>query len=369
MWQATFYDGMTAKSQTVDICFEADNITFLDAAGGEHKWPVKEISFEQLKHEARITFKPERDATLILSGAAVQALTEQATYLRADKRQRRQFSKLIVGLTVAAAAMGIFVFGIVPSMATFLAFQTPADIEQKIGKNLASQVQLLFRPCQNDEAHALLAPIAQEFADAGDIAFEIEVTLVNTSIPNAFALPGGQVLVTRGFLDAIGEDQEAFWGVIAHELAHVGNRDGMVALYRNLGLSTLLEILTGGSGLAQQAILVGGQLTNLSYTRGQEQAADETAYDILVAKSYNPASLGRALSALTEAIGGGEEREALTTSEGRDWPEWIQTHPDTEKRIARAIARESRVGSELPLSTQEWDMVRSACDMIEPDDE
>jgi len=367
VWQATFYDGRTAKAQTVDVNFEDAQMTFQDTSGGDREWPYKDIAFEQLEHEARITFKPEMDATLILSTEAVAALTEQAVFLRADKRKRRQFSKLIIGLTVAAAATGVFVFGVVPSMATFLAFQTPIETEQQIGENLASQVQLIFKPCQNDEAHSLLGPIVQDFADAGGIEFDIELTLVNTSIPNAFALPGGQVLVTRGFLDAVSEDQEAFWGVVAHELAHVGNRDGMVAVYRNLGLSTLLEILTGGSGLAQQAILVGGQVTSLNYTRGQEQAADEMAYDIMTAMSYNPASLGRALSALTKALSEDEASNASIVSEGFDWPEWLQTHPDTDQRIERAIARDNTISTELPLSEQEWDLVRSACDIVDID--
>lgn len=360
--KATFYDGKTAISQSVGIKFGASDIVFSGSTGVEHRWPYAQVLPENLATETRLTIKTEPDATLVLSKETFDTLTQYAPDLRANKRNRRKFAELIVGLTSVAAVTAIFVFVIMPSLATQLANRTPIETEQQIGKNLTGQIQLIFHPCENDEAHAILNPIVQELAAAGGIEHDVELTLVHTRLPNAFALPGGQMMATRGFLDAVGEDQEAFWAVIAHELAHVKNRDGMVAVYRNLGLSTLLELVTGGSGIAQQAVLVGGQLTALSYTRGQEQAADDTAYDILDANSLNPAALGRALGALTKSIEKIDKDDANILPDGVEVPEWLQSHPDTEQRIKRAQARSKASSRELPLSSEMWDKVRFACD-------
>ena len=366
---AVFYDGKTAIAHSVGIQFGAAEIIFSDSTGVEHRWPYAEVLSEKLATEARLTIKTEPDATLVLSNATYEALTGYAPDLTAEKQRRRSFAKLIVGLTSVAAVTAIFVFGVVPSLATTLAKRTPIETEQQIGENLASQIQLIFRACDNDEAHAILNPIVQELAEAGGIEHDVELTLVRTPLPNAFALPGGQMMATRGFLDAVGEDQEAFWAVIAHELAHVKNRDGMVAVYRNLGLSTLLELVTGGSGFAQQAILVGGQLTALSYTRGQEQAADDTAYDILDANSLDPAALGRALTALTNSIKQTREDDTKASPLGFEIPEWLESHPDTEQRIERAEARSSPGSAALPLSAEMWDKVRFACETDNQDED
>ncbi|MEM6912793.1 MAG: M48 family metallopeptidase, partial [Pseudomonadota bacterium] len=169
---------------------------------------------------------------------------------------------------------------------------------------------------------------------------------------------------TQGLLHALEDDQEAFWAVVAHELAHVKHRDGMVAVYRNLGISTLLEILTGGSGLAQQAILLGGQLNDLNYTRGQEQRADEAAYELLSSQSLNPAALGRALAAISADMDDDDDR-----SFDAEWPEWFQTHPNTEKRIEAAGQFAEPMDAVLPLDDDEWAVVVSACDSVPTDDE
>lgn len=362
-WDATYFDGKTAKSHEVKVRFETADITFSNSSGAELRWPYKKVEVEDLKNEIRITYRKEPDATLVILGSALQALTEQAPFLRAEKRRQRKFIGLVTGLTAAAAASAVFLFVIIPSLATSMARNTPIETEMQIGENLASQIQLFFPPCKNEEAHKLLAPIVQDFAKAGGIEYDVELTLVNTQIPNAFALPGGQMMATRGFINAVGDDQEAFWAVVAHELAHVKNRDGMVALYRNLGLSTLLEIITGGSGLAQQAVLVGGQLTDLSYTRGQEQAADDTAYEIMRAMNLNPAALGRALSALTSAIVSEEKDGSSDSSERNRFSEWLRTHPNTEKRIDRAKTQSENEGNPLPLSRAEWSSIQIACEV------
>lgn len=358
-WDAIYYDGKTANSQKTKIRFEEGAIVFHDVNGQEHFWPYKKINLEKLDKDTRITVQSERDAVLVLPASTLAALIEKVPHLRKDRRDRRKFAGLIAGLTLAAASTATFIFAVIPYMATRLAHSTPIQTEQQIGENLASQVMLILRPCKNDRAHAILEPVVQEFARAGGIEHNVKLTLLRTSMANALALPGGQMMATRGFLDAVDNDQEAFWAVVSHELAHVKNRDGMVALYRNLGLSTLLEIVTGGSGAAQQAILVGGQITNLSYTRSQERAADELAYEIMERMSLNPAALGRALDAL---VGTTNHSHKDGSHVDFKWPEWLQTHPDTDGRIERAMAQDTKRRHALPLSEADWEIVRHACE-------
>ncbi|MEM7740442.1 MAG: M48 family metallopeptidase [Pseudomonadota bacterium] len=363
-WSGTYFDGQSAVSQSVDVVIADKGLQFTDERGSDHLWLYRRIHIEQLPDQCRLTYRGARDAGLLLPNEAVDDITSTAPFLLERNRRRRQFFAMVAGLTFVAGTFAFLVFGAMPAAATWLARSTPVELEEQIGANLAGQLQLLFRPCNKDEADALIAPVVEQYADAAGIAIDVEMTLVRTDLPNAFALPGGQMMATQGLLHTLEDDQEAFWAVVAHELAHVKHRDGMVAVYRNLGISTLLEILTGGSGLAQQAILLGGQLNDLNYTRGQEQRADEAAYELLASQSLNPAALGRALAAISADMDDDDDRAF-----DAEWPEWFQTHPNTEKRIDAARRFAEPMDAVLPLDDEEWAVVVSACDSVPTDDE
>jgi predicted Zn-dependent protease len=223
----------------------------------------------------------------------------------------------------------------------------------QIGENLAAQINTFLKPCASEQTLNEIRPVIDDLAEKADAGFPIRFQFVRATAPNAIALPGGQVMATSGLLDAVGEDQEAFLAVIAHELGHVRARDGMQAVYRNAGLGAALEIITGGSGAAQQAVLVSGQLNQLRHTRIQETAADEAAMEILKTAGHDPSSLARAFDAITGYYY--EENKSE-----RSLPAWLRTHPDTDKRIDAANARKSAPGP-LPLSETEWKKVLGAC--------
>jgi predicted Zn-dependent protease len=249
------------------------------------------------------------------------------------------------------------VFWGVPASSGPLARSTPKDLEIKIGDNLAAQINTFLKPCGSDAALAQITPVIDVLAESGEVGFPIRFQFVRASAPNALALPGGQIMATSGLLEAVGDDQEAFLAVIAHELGHARARDGMRAVYRNAGLGAALEIITGGSGAAQQAVLIGGQLSQLRHTRIQETSADEAAMDILAAAGHDPAALARAFEAIT---GYDYSPEEDADNDERDLPTWLRTHPDTDERIKASLARKSEPGP-LPFSTEQWRTIASAC--------
>jgi Zn-dependent protease with chaperone function len=238
---------------------------------------------------------------------------------------------------------------------------TPRHVEAQLGENLSRQVQVFMRPCARTEAaDAAIAPMIDTLAAAGDPGFPIKLTFVRENSPNALALAGGQIMVTSGLLETL-ENPDELAAVLAHEIGHVKSRDGMVALYRNAGLGILLELITGGSGVAQQIVMVGGQLTELSYTRAQEARADLVAIEIMRNAALDPAALARAFERLKAYTGDEKEKPRLRRST-RDMhvPEWLQSHPDIDNRIVRARAAQ-RPARMIAMSAQDWSVVRAAC--------
>ena len=160
-------------------------------------------------------------------------------------------------------------------------------------------------------------------------------TVVNSDLPNAFALPGGYVTVTRGLL-ALMNDEAELAGVIAHEIAHVTARHSAErysqATLAQLGAG-LLGGLTGNAELAELAG-TGAQLYLLSYGRDQESEADAIGIRYLASAGYDPYAMSSFLGQLGRATELDARIEGRST--GSALPAYLSSHPRTEDRVRQA---------------------------------
>lgn len=367
-FDAVYFDGLTAASRSARVRLASDGFVFQLGEGEERRWPEPELELRRADaNDIRISWKRSPDAALVFPRAAWPDLAAAYPDLLSGKKERRRMAALVGALIAVSAAIAALVFVGVPMAARPLAEATPTAYEETFGANLSAQVDVFLPRCEGSDAAAeILQPTLDRFARAAGAAFPIKLAIVENPAPNAFALPGGHVLATSGFLDAVGEDQEAFLAVLAHEIGHVDARDSMQAFYRNAGIGLVLEVITGGTGVAQQAVLVAGQLTELRFSREQESAADETAFAILEKEGLDPGALARAFDAIergAKAAGSADSKAGERRSRGgaeKKIASWLSTHPDTDKRKDAAIAR-SREGAAPPLWPDQWRSVRAAC--------
>ena len=158
-------------------------------------------------------------------------------------------------------------------------------------------------------------------------------TVLNTEIINAFALPGGQVFVSRGLAEKLGSEA-ALAGVIGHEIGHVTAEHVDVRMGRQL---ILAGIAVGLSTAANQSdekwaqsaaglVLTGAGVYSLRFDRGQEIESDKLGMRYMYRAKYDP-------SALLDVM------EALAHSSGGAPPEFLSTHPHPETRIAKINER------------------------------
>ena len=370
VFDGSYFDGKTAGAAPVRVTIGARALTIepLDDRIADRIICVFidiEI-IDTIADNVRLTSRTAPDARLVLPRAAKSALLTSAPDIFSGARGRRRMAALIGALIAGAGVVTAALFIGVPAASGPMARSTPKDIEIQIGENLAAQLQVILRPCGGEEELELIRSAIDDMALTGEVGFPLTFNIVRTDVPNALALPGGQVMATTGLLTALEKDQEAFFAVIAHELGHVKNRDGMQAVYRNAGLGALLEIITGGSGHAQQAVLLGGQLNQLRHTRKQEAAADDTAIEIMGAANPNPATLARAFEGIVGYAGeiglteGKDDREARNEKTRRKISSWLSSHPDTDDRIANAN-NNAREGGSLPVDAKSWDRIVEAC--------
>jgi predicted Zn-dependent protease len=166
---------------------------------------------------------------------------------------------------------------------------------------------------------------------------DFTVTLLNSPVENAFAIPGGYVYVTRQLL-ALMNDEAELASVLGHEVGHVAARHATKRNNRStIGqiLSAGLGALTGSSGLGQLAGY-GAQLYTLRFSRNQEYEADDLGITYLSRARYDPFAASDMLASLNA------ETSLDAQIKGTDknaTPAWFSTHPNTADRVARARDR------------------------------
>lgn len=172
-------------------------------------------------------------------------------------------------------------------------------------------------------------------------ASSFNVTLLNSSVNNAFAIPGGYVYVTRQLVSLMNNEAELA-GVLGHEVGHVAARHSKQrqdAATRNSVLGALGSILSGvllGNNalgqLGQQVFSTAPQLLTLKYSRKQETEADRLGIQYLRTAGYDPHAMATVLQSLAA-------QNALDARlEGRDAtiPAWASSHPDPASRAQGA---------------------------------
>lgn len=172
-----------------------------------------------------------------------------------------------------------------------------------------------------------------------DSRFTYQVYVAQDATPNAFALPGGIIVVHTGLIEMTSTPEELA-GVLAHEVQHVELRHSLRGLIKELGLRGVWAFVMGdiGGTLAGQAAL---ELTSLQFSRDDEREADAHGFDALVRAGINPAGMPAFFKTLSE-------------STGTQVPAFLSTHPlsaEREEALRQRLAEvEGRTFTPLPAA-------------------
>lgn len=184
---------------------------------------------------------------------------------------------------------------------------------------------------------------------------DFTVTLLDSPVENAFAIPGGYIYVTRQLLALMTSEAELA-SVMGHEVGHVAARH---AASRNTraaigGLLARGVSLATKSDLASRVVGTGAQLYTLKYGRDQEYQADALGVRYITAAGYNPYASADMLAALDESTG----LAAQASGTARSLPTWASTHPNGADRVQRAEALARATGKPEPAVTQDTAFLR-----------
>lgn len=173
---------------------------------------------------------------------------------------------------------------------------------------------------------------------------DFTVTLLNSPVNNAFAIPGGYIYTTRQLVALMNNEAELA-AVLGHEVGHVAarhaNKRQSAATKNTLlgaGLAILSGVLLGNSQIGQvlqQGFLQGSQLLTLRYSRSQETESDNLGVEYLRKAGYDP----RAMSTVLQSLANQNALDARLMGTTNQVPAWASTHPDPASRVRAALAR------------------------------
>lgn len=168
------------------------------------------------------------------------------------------------------------------------------------------------------------------------------VTILNSGVVNAFALPSGDLFVTRGLL-ALANDTSEVAAVMAHEIAHVTARHAFLRAEQEKRAALIAQaanvIQSRQKGAEVQA---SSALTIASFSRQQELEADAIGIAVTARAGYDPYGAARFLNSLARS---GEFRASLMGQKSAQKPDIMATHPSTPERIAEALKAARQIGA------------------------
>jgi predicted Zn-dependent protease len=271
-----------------------------------------------------------------------KVLSEHASDLRgqlATAANRRATSSRLLVLT--AVLFGglllclVVLLALKSTLAGLAVDQIPLAWEQKLGDAVFESVKTQGKIVEDAAYVAQMNAVTSRLlATITNVDYAFQFHVIEAPELNAFAIPGGHVVVHTGLLKAVDAPEELA-GVLAHEMAHVTQRHSLRNMVESAGLALIVQTMFGdASGLV--ALASGGSefLLRQKFSRDTERNADDVGWDYLLAANINPRGMIGFFEKLQKKS---EKNAAVAPAEGG--LNLMSTHPATPERIARLEAK------------------------------
>jgi len=359
VWEGSYFDGRVAQREPVTVEVTPASLWILRADGGRREWPYAEIRQTQgarAGDPVRLERGPDPPEVLVLADPAVlAAIREAVPQLRsrfANPAWRVLRGRLaLAGSAAVLAIVAVAYFWGIPLLAARVAARVPVEWEERLGRSLVAQLAPDGLRCDDPERQWAVQQIVDRLVAAGPpVPYTFRIAIVDDSMVNALAAPGGYIVVYRGLLQET-QTPEELAGVLAHEIQHVVQRHGTQAVLEEVPLRLVVAAVTGDAGRAGRALGVAATLGRLRYRRRDEAAADRAGMRMLQEARIAPDGMIRFFTRLDEQS---KDVPALVA--------YLSTHPRNAARIAAlerlALENDAPVSA---LNRHQWGTLGAPC--------
>lgn len=241
---------------------------------------------------------------------------------------------VIVALTVWA---GFTYFSETTEQQDLVSLEQEADIADYFNRQIFNE----FDSIDVDLTDTVMNVLLNRLTEGMDtVSYEYDIYVLKSDQVNAFTAFNGQLFVFTGLIEQT-ESPEELAAVLAHELAHAENRHVIKNLVKEIGLNSLILIISGGDPVVMQEITK--MVVSSGFSRRMEREADEYAIKYLKDANINPNRLTQFFLKLKQ-----KNRELPQSLE------WISSHPALKERIEFVTENTGDSIKEVPINLA-WD--------------
>ncbi len=337
IFTALFFDANASFGTTVLIELKNRKIEIKCGNQLPILWEFDGINFDESKQQGKkIVLKYGKDFPFQVleitenSSSFIDAFNEQFPNKKLIKASRNFFTNVSTKATMILL-LGIVTFilisyfFLIPGIAEQVAKVFPKEYEIEMGNGIYSEMETQFSIDTNKSR------LANEFFQELHIKSEypINITVVNDEVENAFALPGGHIVVYDKMFELM-KSKEEFAALLSHEYSHVANKHTTRSLFKSLSTYLVVSlVLSDVNGITAVLIDNANQLKSLGYSRSLEQEADDKGLALMQAQGLDSQGMVDLFRHLQKV-----------TASKTEVPEIISTHPDIENRIRNVKSKQ-----------------------------
>lgn len=404
-----FDDALDNGRMGGSVSFDAQGVTLTEHGGGR-SWQIgwHEMHVTEGGASGKMLFFRNQDTGIVIFTEARGALDQarQAsgpayesiwTEVKEHASKRRLSEGALWGLAIASVVL--MVWGLIWAAndgVDYAVEALPTSVDRTLGDSAQDSMAQFGKPVEDEEVRALCLAIfdALKVHAPQDEGFEYRLEILENELPNAFAMPGGQMVILTGLLEIM-EGPEEVSGVLAHELAHVYRRHSLRRLLQATGLFTIGQIALGDvTGAAAMLASAAGFAALQHYSREAEEDADLRGVELMHRAGIDPEHLASAFQKLqahyekmkAEKADSTPEATPENENESGDAParddesessqsggsageetfdlesqldSWMSSHPDLESRVTSVRTRSKELGEiSKPFSFDlDWSVV------------
>ena len=338
-WFGSYISKFQAEPVEATVLAAADHITIgyrrEDGITQTVRWNLKDITavFDRSRQATTIASAGEKDCNLLVNG---KDATDFILQMQAEQQKpwykKDQTKESVRNLFIFFAVAGILIatyFLLVPWISEKLASNVSIETEEGFGNAVFDALDVAKQ--QDQQTTVLLNDFFKEMKIPTE--YDVRITAVKGDVINAFALPGGHIIVYNALLKELKTYPELA-ALLSHEFTHINSRHSTRSVFRQLGSRIFLSLLFGRFGnvtavLADQA----DKFKSLKYSRKLEREADIGGLSLLKERNIDHEGFVGLFQHLKASV------------RGSAMPEFFESHPDIDSRIE--YIREASTNSQV----------------------
>jgi predicted Zn-dependent protease len=330
-FDGVLHGGRAADAVPVRVEEHLDDVTIADGTVTARLPRAGIVADAPIPGVPRTLRLPDGERVETTDHAGVDALwPERGGIARMAYAFESRWPTVLGAIAITAACVWLVVAVALPLGADPVARRISPNVERAVGKQaLESLDAAVLKPSR------LPVDVQEAWSDKFDAFVAGEkgeerygIVFRHAGAPNAFALPGGTIVVTDEMVDAIGSDDELL-AVFAHEIGHVRGRHAMRLVLQNSGVAVLMTAVAGDAvGVTFLAIALPTLLLQAEYSRQFETEADDYAFAHMKRHGVSPQAFADLMRRLENETGAARDDGAVMR--------YLGTHPATAERIRRA---------------------------------